>query len=144
MVDQAVLSLAKEAPLDPLPAFVVNRPSTMAARDTRNMAFGVIPLQETPGGDENGDFGMENISVRKNFTPVPLYEPRVKFGPDGTARVHVHLPDTLTRVHAAGEGGQRPGPVRLRRRPDAGAAARGGATCPAPLRAAPATASPPG
>ena len=68
----------------------------MAARDTRNMAFGVIPLQETPGGDENGDFGMENISVRKNFTPVPLYEPRVKVGPDGTARVHVKLPDTLT------------------------------------------------
>ena len=96
MVDQAVLSLAKEAPLDPLPAFIVNRPSTMAARDTRNMAFGVIPLQETPGGDENGDFGMENISVRKNFTPVPLYEPRVKIGPDGTARVHVKLPDTLT------------------------------------------------
>ena len=96
MVDQAVLSLAKEAPLDPLPAFIVNRPSTMSARDTRNMAFGVIPLQETPGGDENGDFGMENISVRKNFTPVPLYEPRVMFGPDGTARVHVKLPDTLT------------------------------------------------
>ena len=96
MVDQAVLSLAKEAPLDPLPAFIVSRPSTMAARDTRNMAFGVIPLQEAPGGDDNGDFGMENISVRKNFTPVPLYEPRVKVGPDGTARVHVKLPDTLT------------------------------------------------
>ena len=68
----------------------------MAARDTRNMAFGVIPLTETPGGDESGDFGMENISVRKNFTPVPLYVPRVKFGPDGTARVHVKLPDSLT------------------------------------------------
>ena len=96
MVDQAVLSLAKEAPLDPLPAFIVNRASTMAARDTRNMAFGVIPLQETPGGDEAGDFGMENISVRKNFTPVPLYVPRVKIGADGTARVHVKLPDSLT------------------------------------------------
>ena len=39
---------------------------------------------------------MENISVRRNFTPVPIYVPRVKFGPDGTARVHVKLPDTLT------------------------------------------------
>ncbi len=96
MVDQAVLSLAKEAPLDPLPAFIVARPSTMAARDTRNMAFGVIPLTEAPGGDENGDFGMENISVRKNFTPVPLYVPRVRFGADGIARVHVKLPDSLT------------------------------------------------
>jgi uncharacterized protein YfaS (alpha-2-macroglobulin family) len=60
------------------------------------MAFGVLPLQENPGGDENGDFGMENISVRKNFTPVPLYQPRVRVGPDGTARIHVKLPDTLT------------------------------------------------
>ena len=56
MVDQAVLSLAKEAPLDPLPAFIVNRASTMAARDTRNMAFGVIPLQENAGWRRGGRF----------------------------------------------------------------------------------------
>ena len=96
MVDQAVLALAREQPLDPRPAFIVDRPTRMAARDTRGMAFGVLPLTENPGGDENGDFGMENISVRKNFTPVPLYEPRVKVGPDGTARLRVKLPDTLT------------------------------------------------
>ena len=96
MVDQAVLALAKEAPLDPLPDFLVDRPARMVARDTRNMAFGVIPLAEAPGGDEAGDGGMENISVRKNFTPVPLYQPRVKVGADGTARIHVKLPDTLT------------------------------------------------
>ena len=96
MVDQAVLSLAKEQPLDPLPHFIVDRPARMTARDSRNMAFGIIPLNEAPGGGEGGDFGMENISVRRNFTPVPIYVPRVKFGPDGTARVHVKLPDTLT------------------------------------------------
>lgn len=96
MVDQAVLSLAKEQPLDPLPHFIVDRPARLVARDSRNMAFGVIPLNEAPGGGEGGEFGMENISVRRNFTPVPIYVPRVKFGPDGTARVHVKLPDTLT------------------------------------------------
>ncbi|MBV9076250.1 MAG: alpha-2-macroglobulin, partial [Methylobacteriaceae bacterium] len=97
MVDQAVLSLARERPLDPLPAFVVNRPTRLAARDTRNMAFGVIPLEENPGGDEAADdWGIENISVRKNFTPVPVYLPRVPIGPDGVARVKVKLPDTLT------------------------------------------------
>ena len=96
MVDQAVLALAREQPLDPLPQFIVERPTRMAARDTRSMAFGVIPLAEAAGGDGVGDFGMENISVRKNFTPVPFYEPRVKFGPDGIARLHVKLPDTLT------------------------------------------------
>ena len=96
MVDQAVLSLAKERPLDPLPSFIVERKPRMVARDSRNMAFGILPLIENPGGGEGGDFGMENISVRRNFTPVPIYLPRVKVGADGTARVHVKLPDTLT------------------------------------------------
>ncbi len=96
LVDQAVLSLAKEQKLDPLPAFIVDRPSRMAAYDTRSMAFGILPLSENPGGAENGEGGMANISVRKNFTPVPFYAPRVKFGPDGIARLHVHLPDSLT------------------------------------------------
>ncbi|HEV8678267.1 MAG TPA: alpha-2-macroglobulin family protein, partial [Stellaceae bacterium] len=97
MVDQAVLSLAKEQPLDPLPQFVINRPTKMAARDTRNMAFGLIPLQEAPGGDAAADeWGVENISVRRNFTPVPIYLPRVAVGADGVARIKVKLPDTLT------------------------------------------------
>ncbi|MEF3365689.1 MG2 domain-containing protein [Methylocystis sp. 9N] len=99
MVDQAVLSLAKERPLDPLPDFIVERPTQMAARDTRNMAFGVIPLEEIAGGDgdELQEWGAENnISVRKNFTPVPIYLPSVKIGADGVAKIKVRLPDTLT------------------------------------------------
>ena len=98
MVDQAVLSLAKEQPLDPLPNFIVPRETTLAARDTRNMAFGVIPLEEAPGGDAAlEEWGAENnISVRKNFTPVPIYLPSVKVGADGVAKMKVKLPDTLT------------------------------------------------
>jgi uncharacterized protein YfaS (alpha-2-macroglobulin family) len=97
MVDQAVLSIAREQPLDPLPKFIVERPTKLAARDTRNMAFGVIPLEEAPGGDEAGDdWGIENISVRKNFTPVPIYLPKVAVGQDGVAKIKVKLPDTLT------------------------------------------------
>jgi alpha-2-macroglobulin len=97
MVDQAVLSLAKEQPLDPLPQFIVNRSTRMAARDTRGMAFGLIPLQEAPGGEEAAeDWGVANISVRRNFTPVPIYLPRVEVGPDGIAHIRVKLPDTLT------------------------------------------------
>jgi alpha-2-macroglobulin len=98
MVDQAVLSLAKERPLDPLPNFIVERPTTFAARDTRNMAFGVLPLEEIPGGDAGLDeWGAEtNVSVRKNFTPVPIYLPSVKVGADGVVKIKVKLPDTLT------------------------------------------------
>ncbi len=98
MVDQAVLSLAKEQPLDPLPGFIVNRATEMAARDTRNMAFGIVPLEETPGGDGGrGEWaGDNNVSVRKNFTPVPIYLPSVKVGDDGVAKITVKLPDSLT------------------------------------------------
>jgi hypothetical protein len=97
MVDQAVLSLAREQPLDPLRSFIVDRPTRMAARDTRSMAFGIIPLDENPGGDEGEEpWAQENISVRRNFTPVPVYLPRVRVGPDGIARVRVRMPDTLT------------------------------------------------
>ena len=98
MIDQAVLSLAKESPLDPLHDFVVDRPTIMAARDTRNMAFGVIPLEEVPGGDTGLDeWGTDNnVSVRKNFTPVPVYLPKVIVGADGTAKIKVKLPDSLT------------------------------------------------
>ncbi|PNG27192.1 alpha-2-macroglobulin family protein [Methylocella silvestris] len=98
MVDQAVLSLAKERPLDPLPNFIVDRPTTMAARDTRNMAFGLIPLDEAPGGDAGLDeWGSDNnVSVRKNFTPVPIYLPKVIVGPSGMVKIKVKLPDSLT------------------------------------------------
>jgi uncharacterized protein YfaS (alpha-2-macroglobulin family) len=98
MVDQAVLSLAKERPLDPLPNFIVERETRLAARDTRNLAFGKIPLEEIPGGDAGlEEWGAEtNVSVRKNFTPVPIYLPSVKVGADGLAKIKVKLPDTLT------------------------------------------------
>lgn len=97
MIDQAVLSLAREQPLDPLPHFIVDRPTKMVARDTRSMAFGVIPLEEVPGGDKaSDDWGVENISVRRNFNPLPIYLPHVMIGPDGTATIKVKLPDTLT------------------------------------------------
>ena len=96
LVDQAVLSLAREQKLDPVPAFIVDRPTRFVARDTRNMALGVLKMSEDPGGDEHGDHGLANITVRKNFTPVPFYAPRVHVGLDGAARLHVQLPDSLT------------------------------------------------
>ena len=98
LVDQAVLSLAHERSLDALPAFLVERPSRLSARDTRSMVLGVIPLAETPGGDTGAGEppGVPNITVRKNFTPVPFYAPRVQVGPSGAATLHVTLPDSLT------------------------------------------------
>jgi len=97
LIDQAVLSLAREQPLDPLPSFIVPRDTHLVARDSRNMAFGILPLMETPGGDKPlEDLGVDNIAVRKNFTPVPIYLPTVPIGPSGEVTIPVTLPDSLT------------------------------------------------
>lgn len=111
IVDQAIFALAKEQPLDPLPHFVAARRGRLVAHDSRNLAFGILPLKEMPGGDgekENGDdWGLDNVSVRKNFTPVPVFLPKVAVGADGLARIKVKLPDSLTvfKLRAKAVGG---------------------------------------
>jgi uncharacterized protein YfaS (alpha-2-macroglobulin family) len=97
LVDQAVLALAREARLDPLPQFIVPRNSATTLRDSRNMAFGLLPLEEEPGGDEGDDGSpLLRATVRKNFTPVPYYNPDLRIGPDGTTTVKITLPDSVT------------------------------------------------
>ena len=98
LIDQAVLALAKEAPLDPLPAFIRDRGTRMAFADTRNGIFGSLPLDEDPGGDVGeGDQALLNkVSIRKNFNPMPYYNPALMVDASGTAKVQIKLPDNLT------------------------------------------------
>lgn len=99
MVDQAVLALAEEQRLDPLPDFIVDRASRMQLRDTRNLAVGGIPLEEDPGGDQGEQEKrslLDNVTVRKNFTPVPYYNPNIIVGPSGVVEVKIKLADSLT------------------------------------------------
>lgn len=98
LIDQAVLALAKEQPLDPIPDFIVERPARAVFYDSRNQVFGVLPLQEDPGGDGEEAEGalLDQVGVRKNFTPVPYYNPRLMVDASGTAKVTFTLPDSLT------------------------------------------------
>lgn len=98
LVDQAVLSLGKEQRIDPLPTFISNRKSHVYIRDTRNMGLGFIPFKENPGGDSGprGKSLLDKVTIRKNFKPVPYYNPAIIIGEDGTAKVLVKLPDNLT------------------------------------------------
>ncbi len=110
LIDQAVLALAKEAPLDPLPDFIRDRGSHVSIADTRNWPFGVLPLEENPGGDngEGGDEDLLNkVTIRKNFNPMPYYNPALEVGPSGTVTVSVKLPDDLTifRIRAVAVSG---------------------------------------
>lgn len=98
LIDQAVLALAKEAPLDPLPNFIRDRGSRVAFSDTRNSVFGSLALDEDPGGDVGaGDQSLLNkVTIRKNFNPMPYYNPALIVDASGVAKVQVKLPDNLT------------------------------------------------
>jgi hypothetical protein len=109
LIDQAVLALAQEAPLNPLPDFIRDRGSNVAFSDTRNWPFGLLPLDEDPGGDVGaGDMGLLNkFTIRKNFNPMPYYNPALIIGPSGAATVSIKLPDDLTifRIRAVAVSG---------------------------------------
>ena len=99
LVDQAVLALGREQRLDPLPDFITQVFTHLTVRDTRNLVFGFLPFAENPGGDGGaGEPGslFDRATVRRNFKPVPYFNPAIQVGPDGTARVTVELPDDLT------------------------------------------------
>src|SRR5262249_31045956 len=38
----------------------------------------------------------DNVTVRKNFTPVPYFNPSIMVGPDGKAEVKIKLADSLS------------------------------------------------
>jgi hypothetical protein len=98
LVDEAVLSLSKEKPLDPLPSFTDEVLSHIAIRDCRNMIMGDLRIPESPGGDGGGGgegfFG--KMTVRKNFKSVPYWNPSVMVDKSGKATVIVPLSDDLT------------------------------------------------
>jgi len=104
LVDQAVLALGKEQRLDPLSDFITSRSSRMVLRDTRNLAFGHLPFAEQPGGGfadmlEKSMLGQavaDKVTVRKNFSSVPYFNPTIPVGKRGTVKVSVQLPDNLT------------------------------------------------
>lgn len=100
LVDEAVLALAAEGPLDPLTSFVVANARTTSVSDTRNRIVGRLLEEEAPGGDgAEGDAekeGMPNRRVRKNFQTVPYYQATVLVPASGRLTVPVTLSDDLT------------------------------------------------
>ncbi|WP_224249316.1 alpha-2-macroglobulin [Hyalangium gracile] len=113
LVDEAVLSLAPEGPLDPLSAFIIRNSRGTTLRDSRNSLVGKLFEQEDPGGDgseEDAAAMSGKRIVRKNFQTVPFYQATVQVPASGRLTLEVPLSDDLTnfRVRAvAASGGQR-------------------------------------
>lgn len=98
IVDEAVLSLAKEGPLDPLTAMVVRNERDSTVWDTRNSVVGRLIEDESPGGDgdEDANGGAARRRVRKNFQTVPFWQASVVVPASGHVEVKVPLSDDLT------------------------------------------------
>ncbi len=111
LVDEAVLSLAKEASLDPLKSFVTWNQSTTSIRDSRNWVIGqLFPEEEDPGGDGEGEAAAPVSTkriVRKNFKTVPYYRATLEVPSSGRLVIPVKLSDDLTnfRVRAVAASG---------------------------------------
>jgi uncharacterized protein YfaS (alpha-2-macroglobulin family) len=109
LVDEAVLSLAKEGSLDPLTELIRRNRRTVSIRDTRNLVVGrVSELEEEPGGDGGDDeeSGGKRL-VRKNFKTVPYYAATLQVPASGKLVVPITLSDDLTtfRVRAVAASG---------------------------------------
>ena len=133
VVDEAILALTNYQLADPLAAFYPQRPAGVEDHHLRGQVLLVDPDKLM----EEGEFGQavamaaprvmetvvvekevmrgaeaeapgEPIRVRVDFDPLATFEPAVPTDADGTASVHVKLPDSLTRyrvmvVAVAGE-----------------------------------------
>ena len=98
LVDRAVLSLAREGRLDPVPSFIDEVKAHIRIRDTRNEVVGDLRVNEVPGGDGlrlTYASGLGRATVRKNFQAVPYYNPLVQVV-DGVASLTIDLSDDLT------------------------------------------------
>ncbi len=109
LVDEAVLSLAKEATLDPLSELIRRNARAVTVRDSRNLVVGrVVELEEDPGGD-GGDEDQQGGKrlVRKEFKTVPYYAATLVVPASGTLTVPIQLSDDLTnfRVRAVAVSG---------------------------------------
>ncbi len=102
LVDQSVLALGKEQRIDPLPDFISHRDAYTRLRDSRNLTLGYFPYEEQPGGGEarlmamEADALIDNVTVRKNFSPVPYYNPAIMVDDSGIATIKIKMPDNLT------------------------------------------------
>ena len=99
LVDEAVLSLAREGNIDPLHNFIKPADAAIRITDYRNKFIGKILYNEEVIGDGSKkkvpDAAKKN-TVRKNFKTVPYYNPSILIGNSGETTVQFIMSDDLT------------------------------------------------
>ncbi|MBI1206746.1 MAG: hypothetical protein GC191_05575 [Azospirillum sp.] len=98
LADRALAARDRQ-PLDPLPDFVVERPSRVVVRDTRNPSPGAMPapVRRLAGGAPQ-PVAPTPSTVSTALGPVlavPFYRPDLAVDASGIATVRISLPETL-------------------------------------------------
>ncbi len=113
-VDEGVLALTAYATPDPFSQFYGPRPLSVDTVDSRLHIIGQRNFGEkgeSRGGGGGSGAGLQGIDLRSRFVPTAYWNPTVKTGVDGKARVSFTLPDNLSRfrlmavAHAANRFG---------------------------------------
>jgi len=97
-VDEGVLSLTGYSTPDLFSAFYGPRPLNVTTVDSRLHVIGQRSYGEkgeARGG--GGGVGLAGVDLRSKFVPTAYWNPSVRTGVDGHARVSFKLPDNLTR-----------------------------------------------
>jgi len=106
VVDDGVLALADEEgdATDPRATFDAPRPLAVETSDVRRRVIAAAP-SEVRGkkGRPGGGGGHGGSAVRQDFRSTALFAPTLTADPDGTARVRLRLPDSLTRWRVAAQ-----------------------------------------
>ena len=93
MVDAAVLALA-DVRSDPVMAFWHRRPD--GVRSGSSLGVSIDRMNESASSGLKGGGGADQATVRQDFPDTAFWQAAVRTDAEGSARIEVRLPDTLT------------------------------------------------
>lgn len=111
-VDEGVLALTGYRTPDVFSEFYGPRPLQVGTADSRHFVIGQRSFGEkgkNRGGAGGEGVNLEGVDLRSRFIPTAFWEPAVRTGPTGEAKVSFRLPDNLSkfRVMAVAHAGKR-------------------------------------